>query len=196
MNPLTVTRQSVALRDEFNQAPVNPTVSYDPVRRVVTLSNPSDGKPWLVAGLAYKVYVTAAQVAGDGALRAIDGSGVSKTLVIGFLAAPPKGLAKPAPVSFCRDVFPILNGCRGCHGAPSAGEPVTAWAGLVLETEAGIEATAKRRVSQQTNTGARPVGAPPGPLFGVDMPIIDPGNPGNSFLLYKLYFGLTVPTLA
>lgn len=186
LNPATVTRQAFALRDAFNQAPVNPTVAYDPVRRVVTLSNPSaDGKPWLIVGQPYKVTVSAPLTPDDLAVRSIDGSGLTKTVVFGFFAAPARGRAKEPVMSFCRDVFPILRSCGGCHFHPNAdaGSP---WAGLVLDTEAGVALTAKNRVSQATNTGARSVGAPPGPLFGVDMPIIDPGNPGNSFLLYKL----------
>jgi hypothetical protein len=186
LNPLTVTRQSFALRDAFNQAPVNQTVSYDPVRRVVTLSNPSPGKPWLIEGQPYKVIVPAPASPDDLALRSIDGAGLTANVVIGFFAAAARGKAPDPPMSFCRDVFPILRSCRGCHGAPNEGEAVSAWAGLILETEGGIEATAKNRVSHATNTGARSVGAPPGVLFGVDMPLIDPGNPGNSFLLYKL----------
>lgn len=186
LNPLTVTRQSVALRDAFNQAPVNPTVSYDPVRRVVTLANPSFGKPWLLAGQPYKVIVSAPASPDDLSLRAIDGAGLAKTVVIGFFAAPARGVAPEPTVSFCRDVFPVLRSCNGCHGAPAAGQRVEAIAGLVLETESGIEATAKNRVAIGTNRGARSAVAPPGPSFGIDMPIIDPGNPGNSYLLYKL----------
>lgn len=180
-----MTRQAFALRDAFNQAPVNPTVAYDPVRRVVTLSNPSEGKPWLIVGQPYKVIVSAPVSADDLALRSIDGSGLTKTVVLGFFAAPARGRPKEPVMSFCRDVFPILKSCSGCHVDPraDAGSP---WAGLVLGTEAGIALTAKNRVSQATNTGARSAGAPPGPIFGIDMPIIDPGNPGNSFLLYKL----------
>lgn len=184
LNPLTVTRQAFALRDAFNQAPVNPTVAYDPVRRVVTLSNPSEGKPWLIVGQPYKVIVSAPASPDDLALRSIDGSGLTKTVVLGFFAAPARGRAKDPVMSFCRDVFPILKSCNECHAAP-VGER-RPWAGLVLDSPAGIDATAKNRVSQATNTGARSVGAPPGPIFGIDMPIIDPGNPGNSFLLYKL----------
>ncbi len=186
LDPLTVTRQSVALRDEFNQAPVNPTVSYDPVRRVVVLANPSTSKPWLVAGQPYKLVIPAPAAPDDLSLRAIDGAGLAKTVVIGFFAAPARGVAPEPQVSFCRDVFPILRACKLCHGAPAAGRPVAAIAGLVLETESGIAATARGRVANATNTGARSTAAPPGTAFGIDMPIIDPGNPGNSFLLYKL----------
>lgn len=184
LNPLTVTRQAFALRDAFNQAPVNPTVAYDPVRRVVTLSNPSEGKPWLIVGQPYKVIISAAASPDDLALRSIDGSGLTKTVVLGFFAAPARGRPKDPVMSFCRDVFPILESCNQCHfPAEAGGKP---WAGLDLFTESGIERTAKNRVSQATNTGARSTGAPPGPIFGIDMPIIDPGNPGNSFLIYKL----------
>src|SRR5581483_4492162 len=56
-----------------------------------------------------------------------------------------------------------------------------------LDTADGIIHTALGHVSQQSNTGAR-AGTPsaPGRDFGIDMPIIDPGNPGNSYLVYKM----------
>lgn len=186
-----MTRQSIALRDQFNQAPVNPTVSYDPVRRVARLANPSGGKPWLVPGQSYKVIVSAPTSPDDLSLRAIDGAGLATTVVIGFFAVPARGRAPDPEMAFCRDVFPILKSCGqigklSCHHGPDAGDPVTARAELILDYEPGVEATAKNKVSWSTNTGSQSAVAPPGPVFGVDMPIIDPGNPGNSFLLYKL----------
>ena len=58
--------------------------------------------------------------------------------------------------------------------------------GLILDGRAGIEATARRKVARGANSGPQDgVARPPGHVFGVDMPIIDPGNPGNSWLLYK-----------
>jgi hypothetical protein len=58
--------------------------------------------------------------------------------------------------------------------------------------------TAIGRVSQESNTGAQAgLGSAPGTApFGVDMPIIDPGNPGNSYLLYKLLLAAGSPALS
>jgi hypothetical protein len=42
------------------------------------------------------------------------------------------------------------------------------------------------RVAQGSNTGNASAPAPPGLVFGVDMAIIAPGDPGNSWLIYKL----------
>ena len=61
--------------------------------------------------------------------------------------------------------------------------------GLSLTSEEGVRTTAIGQVArQQTNTGRAGV-QPPGATFGIDMPIIDPGNPGNSYLIYKLLSG-------
>ena len=200
LNPSTVNRQSFGLRDAFDQAPVSPIVAYDPVRRVVTISNPSsDGKPWLLEGQPYKLVLPIPAKNGDFGLRAIDDAGLEGkgAVVIGFFASAPTGRRPEPPVVFCTDVFPILRTCGAgnCHVAHDAGVPVSAnAAGLVLQTESGIELTAKNRVANATNTGARSgAGRPAGDLFPVDMPIIDPGNPGNSFLLYKLL--LAPPTV-
>jgi hypothetical protein len=91
-------------------------------------------------------------------------------------------------VDFCADVLPIFQyRCSGgpCHAIP-AGNRLPA-EGLLLQTADGVANTALHRVSQESNTGARAgQGFPAGRIFGVDMPIIDPPNPGNSWLMYKL----------
>lgn len=188
LNPSTVNRQSVGLRDEFDQAPVSPVVTYDPVRRVVTLSNPStDGKPWLLAGQSYKLILPIPAKEGDFGLRAIDDAGLEGkgAVVLGFFASAPTGRAPDPTVVFCKDVLPVLSkNCGDCHTLASGREGAAA--GLVLDTEKGIT-FAKGRVANATNTGPRSgTGRPAGNFFPVDMPLIDPGNPGNSFLLYKM----------
>ncbi|HEX7600197.1 MAG TPA: hypothetical protein VF316_01285 [Polyangiaceae bacterium] len=189
LNPSTVTRQSVSLRDEFNQAPITPVVAYDPVRRVVTVANPStDGKPWLLPGQPYKLILPIPAKVSDFGLRAIDDAGLEGkgAVVIGFYTTPATGRQPDSTVAFCTDVLPILASCGSCHLAPDAGAPISAPAGLVLDTGEGI-AFARSRVANASNTGPRSgAGRPAGNFFPVDMPLIDPGNPGNSFLLYKL----------
>lgn len=196
LNPSTVTRQSVSLRDEFNQAPISPVVTYDPVRRVVTLANPStDGKPWLLPGQPYKLILPIPAKVSDFGLRAIDDAGLEGqgAVVIGFYTTAATGRAPEPTVPFCTDVFPLLRGsCAECHTAKPADRGGPA-AGLVLDTESGV-AFARSRVANAANTGPRSgTGRPAGNVFPVDMPLIDPGNPGNSFLLYKLLLATPTP---
>jgi hypothetical protein len=162
---------------------------------VVTLSNPStDGKPWLLPGQPYKLVLPIPTKEGDFGLRAIDDAGLEGkgAVVIGFFTSAPAGRAPDPTIGFCKDVLPVLTtNCGECHSlAPKINS--AAAAGLVLDTEKGI-AFAKNRVANATNTGPRSgAGRPAGSFFPVDMPLIDPGNPGNSFLLYKML--LTPPS--
>jgi hypothetical protein len=57
---------------------------------------------------------------------------------------------------------------------------------LRLDSPQAIAATAIGRVAQGANTGARAVPQPPSLLFAQDMPIVQAGTPGNSWLMYKL----------
>ncbi len=208
LNPLTVTRQSVVLRDAAGNAVSAPIVTYDPVARVVTLQSPAaGGSPcWLDSGQPYTVTLGVPQGPGDtSGLRSIDGAPLdpSGTLQIGFMTSSPACSSSPpaAPhVDFCVDLFtPIFQqrcSAPQCHGSPTMVNPQTfpqfpdgmsrPAAGLVLDSAIGIQNTALRRAAQGSNTGPHAgYGSPPGPIFAVDMPIVDPGDPGNSWLLYK-----------
>ncbi len=203
--PDTVIRQSFILVDSFNQ-PLNPAVTYDPVTRVVTLSNPdpndTSGTNWLKVDQPYKIVFFIPQGADDqSGIRAIDRATLdpSQAGQLGFQVAPPNpDLPAETQMSFCRDVLPIFStrcSASTCHGAPAQGAPgalttdgtTRPAAGLVLETSDGVRNTALRRVANGSNVGALAgEGRSPGRVFGVDMPIIAPGNPSNSWLLYKL----------
>ncbi len=181
-------------------------MTYDPVTRVLTLQRPVDGA-WLQPGQAYKVVVGIP--AGDddsGGLRAIDRATFDPSLpastrVVGFVTCPASGCVtdgggvtpSATRVRFCNDVFPIFTEhCSAgvCHGTPEQGNAPAA--GLVLTTSLGIAKTAIGRVAQGANTGAASGRAEsPGHIFGVDMPIVAPGSPGNSWLMYKML--LAVP---
>jgi hypothetical protein len=64
--------------------------------------------------------------------------------------------------------------------------------GLILDTAEGVARTARGKPAQGSNTGPRAgLGMKQEKHFGVDMPVIDPGDPGNSWLMYKLL--LAVP---
>jgi hypothetical protein len=187
--PSTVVRQSVVLRE--GDRPLAPTITYDPITRVITLGNPDpNGQNWLVPDQFYTITFPIPRGNEDNGLRAIDRATLDPaTPVLGF-----KAIAPPAnePVvrrtmRFCNEVLPILQdrcGSSSCHGGVQGGSAPAA--GLVLDSWYGIQNTAIGRVSNASNTGGRASPAAPGPIFGVDMPIIDPGNPGNSWLLYKI----------
>jgi hypothetical protein len=77
-------------------------------------------------------------------------------------------------------IFASKCGTSVCHGGDLPA------AGLLMTTAQGIQMTAVGRVAQGSNTGDNSQSVPPGLVFGVDMPIITPGAPGASWLIYKL----------
>ena len=99
----------------------------------------------------------------------------------------------------CRDGGDLLGGsppalfrpCTygGCHG-PSEGSGTdgsTLAMGLDLSSLEGLRATALGVTAHQTQVGEDPELSEASPArFGRTMPLIDPGNPGNSYLVYKL----------
>lgn len=187
--PSTVNRQSIGIVDSAG-APLPPdlapVVLYDPITRVVTLAPPK--KPWLTEKQPYKVVFGIPE--GDaelGGIRAIDRATLlrEQPLQYAFTVGIAARKAFEPTSLFCRDVLPIFAAkCSipTCHGTGDR-----AAAGLILDTSAGVGATALNRIAQGSNTGGRSGLAPsPGKIFGVDMPIVDPGNPGQSWLLYKI----------
>lgn len=94
-------------------------------------------------------------------------------------------VSPPPAVDFCSQVLPIFASKCGGSSCHSSSLPA---AGLQMTSAAGIEATAIGRVAQGSNTGSRAITTAPnaGGVFGVDMAIIAPGDPGDSWLLYKL----------
>ena len=144
--------------------------------------------PWLKEGATYRLRLGIPEGDSDqGGIRAIDRAKLfeGQPLEFVFLVGPATGQPIEPTVSFCRDVLPIFYAkCNvpTCHGSGGS-----AAASLVLDTSAGVSATALNRVAQGANTGPLSgAGRDPGKIFGVDMPLIDPENPGNSWLLYKI----------
>jgi len=184
--PFSVNRQAVFILDGARQplpSDLLPIVQYDPVARTVTLRAPK--QPWLTEGQPYHLVFPVAEGDGGG-IRAIDRAPLfsGQPLDYAFTVGPPSGLVLEPQVTFCRDVLPIFSAkCSipTCHGSGDR-----AAAGLVLDTTVGVLNTAVGRLSQAANTGASTTPKDPGPVFGVDMPLIQPGNPGNSWLLYKV----------
>jgi hypothetical protein len=194
LHPASVTRQSFAIRDASGNF-LQPAVTYDPVARVVTLLNPGGTEAWLVAGLTYTVSIGVSKAddyTGGSGPRAIDGATLAAAVSKTFQAVAPTA---PTPTSdraidFCADVLPIFQlRCSGgsCHAAP--GQVTRPAEGLVLQTAAGVANTALGRSSQESNTGALAKPQVQGRAFGVNMALVDPGNPGGSWLLYKVLLG-------
>ncbi len=189
LNPLSVTRQTFVLQDLFGNFLV-PTPSYDPVSRVVRLC--MNSSPALEADQSYELTILAPSGPTDMAgFRAIDGAGLDPSVSpviqfpvkLGTTYTGSDACAGATPVDFCSEVLPIFAskcGTAVCHGGALPA------AGLLMTTAQGIQATAVGRVAQGSNTGNNAQSVPPGVAFGVDMPIITPGAPGASWLMYKL----------
>ncbi len=163
-----------------------PVVTYDPIARTVTLRGAR--QPWLEPGRLYRVVVRAVGDSEIGGLRAIDGAtlapGQRRRIEFFAGAVGPAPFAEPR-VDFCVDVLPIFRakcGSGGCHGEGGGSA-----AGLVLATPDGVASTAIGRVAHGADTTGRS-GSPQseGPVFGVGMPLVAPGSPGSSWLLYKV----------
>jgi hypothetical protein len=198
LHPASATRQSFARRDASGNY-LQPVVTYDPVARVVTLHN-NDALPvgsWLTPGITYEVVMGVAQAddwTGLSGPRAFDGATLEKQVIKTFraVAATTQTRNPDRIVDFCADVMPIFQfRCSGglCHAAPLATR--TPAEGLVLQTADGVANTlfsaGGTRVAQESNTGSLAgQGQIQGRPFGVDMPLVTPGNPGSSYIMYKV----------
>lgn len=190
----TVSRQSFVLTDLSGNSPgTPPTLTYDPVARVVAIYPQTP----LMQCQTYRVTLITPQSPTDtNGVRAIDGATLDPSVkpVIEFpvactggeagadAGALPSAPAIPS-VDFCSQILPIFESkCDGntCHGGALPA------AGLRLDSPQAIAATAIGRVAQGSNTGARAGAQPQSLLFGQDMPIVQAGTPGNSWLMYKL----------
>jgi len=188
--PSTVNRQSVSIVDGANkplQPELAPIILYDPIARTVTLAPPR--QPWLTEGQPYKVIIGIPKGDADtGGLRAIDRATVdpAQKRDYAFFVGPKANKPIEPSVSFCRDVLPIFY--AKCSTTPTCHVTgKSAAASLGLDTSVGVGSTALNRVAQGANRGARSsLVTSSEPHFGVDMPLIDPGSPGNSWLLYKI----------
>jgi hypothetical protein len=199
LRPETAIRQSIRVTGGTIDAETGGAIageaylepSYDAVERVVTYRLPA-GSAW-APGVRYTVTLWAARDNGGFGTRAWDGQELEASVVFGFTPGTEASEIPAPPVSaaYCGSCVDdvrilgardVLRNCAisGCHAGK---EPEV---GLNLEDRAGIERTALRLPAHETFTGPSSTDAPKNPnLFGVNMPIIDPGNPGNSFLLFK-----------
>jgi hypothetical protein len=222
LNPTTITRQTVVLQDVGGGVFASPAVDYDPVLLQVSLSNPSPNDTWLIEGQTYEVSVQA-QTPTNGGVQAVDNATLPNNAVIVFTAGPAVETPPEPTMHFCADVWPSFKGplipigtfgsftlgrCASgnCHGAP---QPIPVSPrfptgmsspadGLVLDTPAYVALTAIGKTAIESNEGALATSSAPGSHFGIDMPIIDPGrngegDPGDSWLLYKVLLSAPLP---
>jgi hypothetical protein len=197
--PLSVSRQTFVLEDIKQTVALTPSVTYDPVARIVTITPMSGDGTALTVGQTYQLTITAPQNAADAnGLRAIDGALLdpSTPTTLAFMVTDAAPQPAPINIDFCRDISPIFGSCllSSCHEAPQGTALEISAEGLVLDPPQYIAQTAIGRVAQEANTGPRSVGQPASRLFGEDMPIVDStGNASNSWLMYKVLLAAPSP---
>lgn len=196
LNPTTANRQALRVYsgDPETSSSIPFDVTYDPIERVVQYRMPS-GYAFEPNAL-YQLELVVPAEPGDFGFRAFDGAplAVGSVPLQGsfFTGAGPVELPVPeAPTcaDIVNEVFKATPGdCASgsCHASTDAeqGAPHGLW----LDGRANLTTTAIDRVARQTEVGDRSGGVPleQPTRFGVQMPLIAPGNPGNSYLLYKL----------
>ena len=188
--PTTVTRQSYTLLDSGNQPIPKLALQtiYDPVARTLSITGPDGaGTPWLTEGLTYRLVLPVPSTADAdvGGFRAIDRATLAAPADFSFRAGPRTGRREWEPtVDFCADILPLFTArcsAGACHGNGSSSA-----AGLFLTTPDGVSRTARGRVAHGSNTSALvDQQRAQGPIFGIDMALIAPGDPGSSWLIYK-----------
>jgi hypothetical protein len=197
--PITITRQSYVILDGRNQ-PLPPTdlhTLYDPVARTVTITGPEGpGKAWLDENASYKLVlrIPPDRATDINGFRAIDRAPLlaSQTLEFVFRAGPKTQTTTFEPtVDFCTDVLPLLSAkCAGCHDGVGLNS-----SSLDLSSASGVRISAIGRVAQGANTAARAyLPNPPGSVFGVNTAVVQPGDPGSSWLIYKIELALQPAT--
>jgi hypothetical protein len=183
--PTTAVRQSASLTTEGTSLGVFLRPDYDVTARVLEFRP----EGWLLSDTVYILQFDDADKDPNGfGFRAYDGDSLGRSTRFAFRTGTepePMPSAASAPGAGCDDVLSALGkaGCAnaGCHGGP---EPRM---GLSLDTRTGLLGTAIDRIAHETQAGPElSQHAVSGGRFGVQMPIIDPGRPENSYLVYKL----------
>ncbi len=197
LNPATVNRQAIRVfTGDPGESPAIPfDVVYDPIERVVQYRMPS-GYSFVPQAL-YQIELVVPESADDFGVRAFDGAplgpGDAPLSTSFFTSAvsetPPVDVA-PSCDEIVEQVLKNdqLGNCASseCHRS-NANKLGAAPEALWLDGRANLRVTAINRVAHETELGdAAGVPLKNSPRFGVQMPLIAPGNPGNSYLLYKL----------
>ncbi|WP_437737052.1 hypothetical protein [Sorangium sp. So ce1335] len=198
--------------------PIPLAATYNPVQREVILRQ-VEGMQGLVPGSRYALTVLGpVDEDAPSGVRAFDGAPLRDNVRIEFTVAatnPPQATPEfrmPGGDFYCqrdlecvmekcdddpvctmcvRGAAYVLFSCAGCHidGNASAGLNLNVGAPLFNNVAPLLE-TAIGRAAHQTQVGEHAHLAEQTPeRFGRAMPIIDPNNPGNSYLLYKIIIG-------
>jgi len=191
LDPSTAVRQAMAVYSGSEDNAVFLEPEYDVVERVVRYRHFSGLT--FTPGVLYTVeLIVPSQDHPDG-FRAFDGAPIAEgeaPLRFNFRTRENAGpQPSPSPTPGCRDMLdlfarPTSTGAMcsgsGCHRPPA---PM----GLDLSSGRGLATTAIGAVAHEAATGPRPdTPLEDPPRVGVQMPVVDPGRPGNSYLIYKL----------
>lgn len=201
LDPSTVARQAVCLRSD--PAPVEApedctggvllSVVYDPAGRVVTYYvDPGQTPPLLPAATHY---LTVYRAQGDGSgIRAFDGARLEAKRQLFFQVVDPGNLEPQLPPEVdaitCEQTATSFGVCAGCHARRDetsegpANEPA---GGLELDSleRALVTGTRPAHGASLGATGNQ-IGANNPDKLGAGMPVLAPGDPGNSYLVYKM----------
>jgi hypothetical protein len=196
------------------------TVEYDPVDRVVVLKPPAKGLDVGMYKVRVLAPGNAGDTTGvrafDGVPMAeevswgltVDASTMAQepNRKLDFCSAEQacQMPTDPKPGPDLDSVNDLVQGCAGSNGChvPSPGDKSRTGEALLLsigEDAGGVPAQVRRliaehQVAPQTATDPDPGQArkPGEEPFGRNMPFIDPGQPGNSYILYKMIIGMLV----
>jgi hypothetical protein len=198
LNPASVNRQAIRVftGDPADSGAIPFDVNYDPLERVVEFRMPI-GYGFVPSAL-YQIELLVPEGPDDFGIRAFDGAPLTEGDVPLIMSFRTSGMAEEQPVpsvpsceEIVRDVLsnPDLGNCArsDCHHSrpshPLGGAPEGLW----LDGRHNLRITAIGRVAHETEFGdSSGVPLQDSPRFGVQMPLIDPKSPGNSYLLYKL----------
>jgi hypothetical protein len=200
----TAVRQSLAMYPGDPQIPVFLRPDYDAAERVLRFF-PSEP---LQPNTLYNVDIVPPSEANPFGFRAFDSAPLGEgpvPLRFSFYTSAQSIELQPACAPTCADIVRRFqaSGCArlGCHNSePDPSECPAGKAldnnqecvgvprmGLDLSSIPALRETAIGRVAHQAEVG--PSGGVPlvnPPRMGVQMPLIDAGRPGNSYLIYKL----------
>jgi hypothetical protein len=204
LNSARANRQAIALYSAKPEQgfPYALVPVYDPVERVLEYRLPPGGH--FEPNTLYHLKVLTSADAPEAALRAFDGAPVEEgdlSLNITFITGDGPAEAPEAPAALtCTEivdqVFGTLGSCAGteCHrrggnsilmGGPQLGDaPHQLW----LDNVDDFALSAINRVARQTEVADVSGGVPAvdATRFGARMALVAPGQPGASYLLYKL----------
>ena len=185
--PSTVVRQSVEVATGSASAFLQP--QYDAIERVAVFAI-ANGGTWQ-PGTRYTVELLVAESSPDGwGFRAFDGAQLDEDspVPIRFTFRTRRAVqpaVDPGPTPDWGAIAEVIDrgGCAQatCHAPPAPSM------GLDLSSTEALEATAINEAAHQTESEPNAVEVLENPArFGVQMPILDRGMPGNSYLFYKL----------